>query len=330
MRSIGSNVRIEIEGLPPYISDFDGDTLDKLIIEDDVTIGDNVTIKTKNLHIGYGSTIESNTKISCESFEMGDNSFIGHDSKIIAKHFKCGDYVELHNHLFCNGDSTIEIGSNVWIGQNCILNARAPLKIGNGVGIGTYSCIWTHGMHGELLEGCTLYKVEPTIIEDDVWIVGSFNVIAGGLTIGEKAIILSGSQVTKNIPPRHVWAGIPATDITSKMKQPPYKNVSLDEKYEMMKNWTVEFIMLHPEYRNKITFITELTSENLTSNPQAEIIVTKHSTVPSWIVFNSNKTVFELDTKKYTKKLTQIEIDYIKFLLYEKARFLPKGYDYEE
>lgn len=306
---MGKNVKIEAKNIE---------------IEDNVTIGDNTVIRTKNLHIGYGTTIEENCKILCkDNFDVGDNCFIGHDSKILVPVFKCYDYVELHNHLFCNGEKPCKLGYNVWIGQNCVLNARSPLTIGNGVGIGVYSSVWTHVMHGELLEGCTLYKVVPTIIEDDVWIVGSYNVIAGGLTIGKKCVILSGSQVTKNVPSNTIWGGNPAVDITAKMKNPPYKEITLDEKYEMMKKFVEEFYEICPEYKGQIQFIPELTSENISTLLTSKIVITKRSTVHLWVVFNSLKTVFELSTKTYNKQLTPIEIAFIKSLLYEKARFLP-------
>lgn len=322
MITIGNNVRIEINGVP-YISDFDDDEeIANLPIEDGVTIGDNTVIRTKKLHIGYGTTIEENCKIFCaESFDVGDNCFIGHDSKILVPQFKCGDYVELHNHLFCNGECPCIIGSNVWIGQNDILNARALLVIGNGVGIGTYSSVWTHGMHGELLEGCTVYKVAPTEIEDDAWIVGSFNVIATGLRIGKKSIILSGSQVTKNVPANTVWGGNPAVDITAKMKNPPYKEMTLDSKFEMMGQFVEEFYEMCPKFKDKVGFVRVL-DEKALSDMRAEnikIAITLSNTVGK----PDDITVFDLSTKTYNKTRSAIEIAFIKSLLYEKARFLP-------
>jgi acetyltransferase-like isoleucine patch superfamily enzyme len=321
MRTIGNNVRIEIEGGITYFSDFDDDEeIGNLPIEDNVTIGDNTIIRTKHLHIGFGTVIEENCKIFCkDSFDVGDNCFIGHDAKILVPEFKCGDYVELHNHLFCNGECPCVIGSNVWIGQNDILNARAPLTIGNGVGIGTYSCVWTHGMHGELLEGCTVYKVAPVVIEDDAWIVGSFNVIATGLTIGKKCIILSGSQVTKNVPANTVWGGDPAVDITAKLRNPPYKTITVDEKYEMMKKFVEEFYVMYPEYTGQIQFIPKMEFETPVAI-ETKIIVTK---TDESNISHSDITIFDLTTKRYNKQRTPIEIAFIKSLLYEKARFLP-------
>jgi acetyltransferase-like isoleucine patch superfamily enzyme len=116
----------------------------------------------------------------------------------------------LHNHLLVNGYKPCNLGHNVWIRQNCILNSTDRLTIGNGVGIGTYSCVWTHGFFGELIGGCTIFKIAPVLIEDDVWLIGSFNVISPGITIGKRSVILTGSVVTKDVPPYACVAGNPA------------------------------------------------------------------------------------------------------------------------
>src|SRR5208337_3534366 len=303
-RKIGNNVRIEIDGKPPFLSDVDGDDIGDFQIAEGVIIGDNTIIRTKLLHIGYGTVIEENCKIFCkDTFYVGDNCFIGHDAKILVPTFQCGDYVELHNHLFCNGDCEVIIGYNVWIGQNDILNARAPLTIGNGVGIGTYSCVWTHGMHGELLEGCTVYKVAPTVIEDDAWIVGSFNVIATGLRIGKKSIVLSGSQVTKNVPANTVWGGNPAVDITVKMKNSPYKEMTLDDKFEMMTKFVDEFYEMYSKYKGQIQLIPEI-DKNSCMSDATQIIITKHNNLGRFCGVSA-VTVFDLSTKTYNKTRKQ-------------------------
>jgi acetyltransferase-like isoleucine patch superfamily enzyme len=86
------------------------------------------------------------------------------------------------------------IGHNVWVGQNCVLNAEDDLTIGNHVGIGAYSSVYTHGYFGDLLEGCQVFKVGPVTIEDDVWILGSYNIISPGVTLGAKSLILTGAK----------------------------------------------------------------------------------------------------------------------------------------
>lgn len=307
-------------------------------IEENVTIGYSTTISADIIHIGYGSKIEENSKIILNgentSFSIGDNCLFGHDNKIIVPVFVAGDYVTLHNHTFVNGTNPVNMGSNVWIGQNCILNSVEPLTIGNGVGIGTYSCVWTHGGHGELLEGCLIFKRAPVVIEDDVWIVGSYNIISPGVTLGTKSVILTGSVVTKNVPAYACVAGNPARDITDKVAT--YRKVTVEEKYEMMKGFEKDFVdafyrktanetqngwrIKEGEKTCEIIFLEEANDKNVRKDDSTKLVFTKKNTVTNSY---DRITIFDLDTKTYTKKRTELEIKAIKFLLYSKARFLP-------
>ena len=47
------------------------------------------------------------------------------------------------------------------------------------------------------------------VIEDDVWIAGRVNIIAG-VTIGRGSVVAAGAVVTKDVPPYSVVAGVPA------------------------------------------------------------------------------------------------------------------------
>jgi hypothetical protein len=210
------------------------------------------------------------------------------------------------------------------------LNSRDDLTIGNGVGIGTYSCVWTHGAHGELSEGCRIFKVAPVTIEDDVWIVGSFNVVSPGVKLGKKSVILTGSVVTKNVAPLSCVAGNPARDITDKLR--PYRKISIDEKYEMMKKFMKEFAcsrnatkthdgwrMAHGKETYEIAFMEETDNRSIQED-MLKIIFTKRN---SATISLSKTTIFDLEGKTYTKRRTDAEIEVIKYLLYAKARFCP-------
>lgn len=309
----------------------------EVCIEDNVVIGDDTEISATDIFIGFGTTIEDNCKIVLSGentiFSVHDNCFLGHDSKIFVPVFEAGDYVTLHNHLIVNGVKPCIIGHNVWIGQNCILNARDKLTIGNGVGIGTYNSIWTHGTHGELLEGCNIFKIAPVVIEDDVWMVGSFNVISPGVTIGRKAVILTGSVVTKDVAPSSCVAGNPARDITDKIQ--PYVEITLDEKYKMMKKFMEEFVQTYyaskasklengwsikeGESKCEIIFLDEANDKSIKDDLTKLVFTKKNATTKDY----KKVTIFDLSSKKYTKKRTRIEVEVMKFLLYPKARFYP-------
>jgi acetyltransferase-like isoleucine patch superfamily enzyme len=309
----------------------------EIFVEDNVAIGADTTISAENIFIGFGTTIEDRCRITLSGkntkFSVHDNCLIGHDSKILVPIFETRDYVTLNNHLLVNGGKPCIIGHNVWIGQNCVLNARDKLTIGNGVGIGTYNCIWTHGAHGELLEGCNIFKIAPVVIEDDVWLVGSFNVVSPGVTIGRKAVALTGSVITKDVAPNSVVAGNPAKDITDKIS--PYREVTLDEKYEMMKKFMEEFVntsypssntrlengwrINEDENTCEIIFLDKADDKSVKDDLIGIIFTKRNATTKN----HERVTIFDLSSKKYTKKRTEIEIEIMNFLLYPRARFYP-------
>jgi len=309
----------------------------EVLIEDNVSIGNATTISADYVHVGFGSKIEDNCRILMSGqkskFSIGDNCLIGHDSKILIPSFEAGDYVALHNHLLVNGYKPCSLGHNVWVGQNCVLNSTDELRIGNGVGIGTYSCVWTHGFYGELIEGCAIYKVAPVNIEDDVWLVGSFNVVSPGVTIGRRAVVLTGSVIAKNVAPYACVAGNPAKDITDKLT--PYRQVTVDEKYELMKTYMKEFVgtlgersvvnlgngwHVQDDSATYDILFVDVADDGTIEDDFRKVVFTKENATTRKL---ENVTIFDLSTKKYTKKRSDIEIKVIRFLLATKARFVP-------
>ena len=69
----------------------------------------------------------------------------------------------------------------------------------------------------------------------------------------------------------------------------------------------------------QVLFLQEVDNKSLEDDLTKIIFTMKN------LVTNNHKkvTIFDLSTKKYTKKRTRIEIEIIKFLLYSKARFYP-------
>ena len=310
----------------------------RIIIDNDVSIGSNTIISATYISIGKGSKIEDNCRIILtgeqSKFTVGDNCLVGTDSKIVAPIFEAGDYVTLHNHLLVNGYKPCKIGHNVWVGQNCILNATDSLTIEDNVGIGAYSSVWTHGFWGERIEGCRIYKIAPVTIEEGAFIEGSYNVISPGIIVGKKAVVLPGSVVTKTVLPFTCVAGTPAREVTEKVN--PYTKVTLEQKYKMMRTFMLEFL---ESIANKevtplsngwhikedceeydILFLKKV-EDNTFGDDSAKIVITKKNTIR--LQSYQNITVFDLSTKTYTKKRTDLESRVIRFLLPCRARFTP-------
>ena len=304
----------------------------KQITSNDIKIGKNVDIhesviiKCERLIIGDNVTIEERTKIICRNgyIIIGDNTYLGNDVTIVLKSFEIGEYSKLHNHCLLNGKSSVKIGHNCWIGQNCNLNGEAELIIGNNVGIGTYSSIWTHGYFGELIEGCSIFSIKPTTIEDDVWLVGSYNTIFPGVTIKKKTVLFGTSVITKSTEENNVYSGNPAQNITSKVGL-PYHDVSVSEKIEIIRNTLLQNIpdaMEDSEEKIRVKGLGEiyfLPSSVPEINADAVCFVGE---VETWNTAE-NISLFCLTSKYYSKQKTAIEIMVRKILNPLTARFIP-------
>lgn len=335
-------------------------TAEQLTVRSGVIVGDNVTIVGQDVYLDAGAQIQDEVSISARRFVLGfrsrlerrcivsgmgtpsageivigENSLLASDCRVFIPILKVGDFVKIHNHTLINGQKACVIGHNSWIGQNNILNGEDALIIGNNVGLGIYTSVWTHAYFGDLLEGCTVFKVAPTIIEDDVWVVGAYNVIAPGIRIGSKTMVLTGSFVNGDVPPNHCVAGSPARDITDRIT--PYRTISIDEKFHMMRGFVEEFLQerypgvwikgdrsyeVQGDSRKFEILFLDVADEGQTGEDTEKLIITKKNLVRRDYKF---VTLFDLSRREYTKCRTESEIELLRFLLPYRARFVPAG-----
>ena len=117
--------------------------------------------------------------------------------------------------------SNISIGHDTIIGDHCFLDGRAPLKIGNHVGIASQVLIYNdeHDINSPDYGN----SFGPVEIGDYVFI-GPRAIILPNIKIGQGAVIAAGAVVTKDIPDFEIWGGIPAKKISDrKINNPNYK-----------------------------------------------------------------------------------------------------------
>jgi len=153
--------------------------------------------------IGHGCTLTGSCYIDCEEFVLGD-------------------YCTLHS-VTAHGRS-VRLGHNCWIGQGAILDGLGGLVIGNNVGIGAYSQIYTHAQFGDMLAGCQHRSRWETNILNDAWLLP--RVLSSAKLIGARAMVLGGSVLTRDVPYDQTWGGHPAKDLTAKLG-PQFQGASL-------------------------------------------------------------------------------------------------------
>lgn len=155
------------------------------------------------------------------------------------------DYVKIHEgvHIQTGKDMSAKlvVGYNSWIGERSIVNCSRDITIGNDVGIGSYSQLWTHGYFPSIADGYP-YKYGSITIKNGAWLPPSCLVLPG-VEIGEYAIIGTGSVVTKNIGSRVFAMGIPCKVVIDNEKQ-YRKTLKASEKIDMVLEHCINYMKL--------------------------------------------------------------------------------------
>jgi acetyltransferase-like isoleucine patch superfamily enzyme len=122
----------------------------------------------------------------------------------------------------------IHIGKNVYIGYDVIFDRIHPelITVEDFAEIGDRCIISAHSRGSLLLIDAYPRQTRSVRIGRGAWIAPGC-IIIQGVTIGERAVIGTGSVVTKSIPSKSVAVGVPARVIKAIAEESPEK-VDLD------------------------------------------------------------------------------------------------------
>lgn len=251
-------------------------------------------IKSDHIQIGKGTFIHPSAEIrgingNAKSIVIGDNCLIGKDVQIICDDFKMLDYGKIMNGTTVHGYNPCKIGYNFWCGQYSILDSIGGLTIGDNVGVGAHSQLWSHIKYGDTLEGCIYKSEKPLTIEDDCWFVG--HVCVSPITAHRRSMALLGSVITRDMEENTVYKGCPAE--ATEWKQ--FGNPTPEQKLEKM-----------------LGYLSESNAKNVL------VVMDK-----SEINFENDISYFCINDRKYKKTGSPDEVDFMKFLLPSKAKFVP-------
>lgn len=257
-------------------------------------------IQADNLIVGINTIIEPTAIIrgvngDAKNIIIGDNCYIGHNVQIICDDFELGDYCKIQHDTNIHGYLPCKIGHNAWIGQYSIIDCIGGTIIGNNCGIGAHSQIWSHIKFGDTLEGCRFLSEKNMQIGHDVWFVG--HCIVSPIIAENKSMAMAGSVITKDMKYNEIYAGSPAQSISAKVGY-QFLETDINVKHLKMK-----------AYLNKF-------------DPNCETIRIVKS-FEEIEIENKMVSFFNVETREYTKRNSNEEIEFMKFLLPDKAKFVP-------
>jgi len=131
--------------------------------------------------------------------------------KRVGRNFKCFHFVE-----FSYGYN-MEVGDDVVVHRNVLLDDRGGIVLGNGVSISDFANIYSH-THS-IVDQVDVSNLK-TVIDDGVRITYHATVLAG-THVGDNSMVGAMAVATKDVRPYHVNVGIPAKSVRVKPNAPP-------------------------------------------------------------------------------------------------------------
>ena len=150
---------------------------------------------------------------------LGQNALLGHRFRrmlaplifrSVGANFKCWHFVEW------SFGYNLSFGDNVVIHRHVLLDDRGGIEIGSNVSISDYANIYSHSH--DIYDIHRVYTPK-TVICDGVRVTYHATILAG-MTVGENAMVGSGSVVTKDVEANQIVAGIPAKPVKTKDATP--------------------------------------------------------------------------------------------------------------
>lgn len=134
-----------------------------------------------------------------------------HIFRRVGRNFKCFHNVEV------SFGYNLEVGDDVVVHRNVLLDDRGGIVLGNGVSISDYANIYSHTHSIVDQKDVTNAK---TVLGDGVRITYHATVLAG-THVGENAMVGAMAVATRDVRPYHVNVGIPAKSVRVKPNAPP-------------------------------------------------------------------------------------------------------------
>ncbi len=260
----------------------------ELQIPEDFRIGSNCKIQVdKKLKIGKDCSIGDNCVIKGVNVDIGD-------------HLRLVGHAEIGGGSCFDPSSSLKVGDHFHLGKYGFINTARSVVIGDEVGLGMGSKIFTHGAYLSVLEGFPV-SFAPVTLGNRVWCPGA--IINPGVTIGNDVVIGVGSVVTHDIPSNSLAVGVPAKVIKSNYPKIPNSDQKSLILQKIIKEATENLNYKKPEYEIVIKYHR---SEN--GQPKCiKIEINNKTLIYSFNSANDNSPTFLVDIEHHDGVPNEVE-----------------------
>jgi acetyltransferase-like isoleucine patch superfamily enzyme len=255
---------------------------------------------TEDVEVGRNVRFGRNIRFDCRRVRIGNGCVFCDNVHIQATDFTIGNYASIYDSCLFPGPGSIEIGHNFWLGHRSMVDSAGGTAIGNNVGVGAQSQLWTHIQFGDTLSGCRFASHKPLLIGNDVWFVG--HCLVSPITAGDRSMAMLGSTVIKDMAADRTYAGSPASDMTDRFGS-QFTERALQSRVVDL-NGRLDHLLPNPIERTQVRVVTDASDAT---------------------VAEAGVLVLNVESRSYSDTNHPLELRVIRGLL-PKAKFVPRLY----
>lgn len=186
-------------------------------------------------HVDLGQHVEIHPSARVEVteyLEIGSHSTIGPNCVIQGRDVRIGQEFWMDEGAMIGGGSCFDrlssfrAGHFLHMGRDSFVNTARPVTIGDEVGLGQGTKLYTHGAYLSALDGFP-FAFGAISIGNNVWLPGA--IVNPGVTIGNNVVVGVDALVTRNLPSGCLAVGSPARVVADRAYPRPLMGESLHE-----------------------------------------------------------------------------------------------------
>jgi len=188
--------------------------------------------------------IHPGAQINCEDLTIGEGSVIGNQCVIEGTKVVIGRDFWMDEGAVIGGGSCFDpcaflaAGNFLHMGRRSQLNIARGITIGDEVGIGIQTHVFTHGAYLSELDGFPV-QFAPVSIGSRVWLPNAW--VNPGVVLGNNIVVGAGSLVNKSLPDGCLAGGTPVKILKENFYP---KVLSVDQKEDILRSIVAEINMI--------------------------------------------------------------------------------------